>query len=710
MRLSHFLRGLAVTGLSLPLSPAAVAQSDTVIPLGEVVVTASRVPEPKAEAPGSITVVTSKQIQDSGARELDDVLRGIPGVDLLGYSTGTQHPTSASLSMRGLGGAAQSISRVLVMVDGVPINDPFFSYVQWARVPLADVDRVEIVRGGGSPLWGNYAEGGVINIITKSPGANGATLETGGGSYGTYDTSLTGTYRANDANALQAFIGFSGTHGYQAVPSYERAPFNIPTSSDAINVHVRDTIAPSGDFLAHIGVDYHDFRQQLQTILDSNAQQYVNVVADAQKQFGDSALAGALFYGHSAFRTNNSTYFPDQTDLAATTQSLNEIHHVMTHDAGGSLIWSQTVGGLLKDYRIGIDAHFIDGQDHTDHFVAPDFSSTFFQTHGGGDQMFAGVFAQATLTPLEHLEITGSGRLQWLDNFNGFDGSPGGLGAVASRSYTSFNPRLDIKYALPAGFALRGAAYTSFRAPNVGDQFYSFAAGGFVLLPSPLLKPERLTGGEIGLDYTGSRLRAQFSLYRTTVHDYIVAEPAFSPVYTPNGWFVVQNQNIANVLAQGFEAEAAYDFGAGINGTLGYRLADSAVQSNPADPASVGKQVVDVPLHTFSAGLSYQAPEGWRVAAQAIYVSRTAWASPDHTDPGYPGKIAADDHFTMNLSASYPITPSVEAFAQVQNLFNRRYVVTSFSAPSAQAFGTPLTVFGGIRVALNGLFVAKGGS
>ena len=681
---------------------ASAAGDGPTIQLPDLVVTASRGPQPLADAPGSVSVITQQQIQDSGAREVDDVLRSVPGIDVLGYSGETQHPTSNSLGMRGLGGGAQGISRALVMVDGVPINDPFFGYIQWARVPIDDIDRIEVVRGGGSPLWGNYAEGGIINIITKQPGADHLTLTSGGGNWGTYDTSLSGSYRLNDENALQGFLGFNGTHGYQAVPYFERAPFNVPTSSDAVNVHVRDTFTPTNDTTAHLSVDYHNFRQQLQTVIDSNAQEYVNVAGDIQKRFdGGSSLTTALFYNHSNFRTNNSTYFPDEFDLAATTQSLNEIHNVTAQNAGGSLIWSQPVNGWLKSYKLGVDFQYIDGHDHADHFIAPDFSPTFFQTQGGGDQLFVGTFVQATFAPIEPLEVSVSGRLQVLNNTGGFDGSLGGFGPVPNQTYTSFDPRIDVRYRLPGGFTLRGAAYESFRAPNLGDQFYTYAAGGFVQLPNPLLKPETLVGGEIGFDYTGQRLRTQFTLYRTTVRDYIVAEATTNPVYSPQGWFVVQNQNIAKVLAQGVEAQVDYDFGQGFIGRLDYRLADSAPLKNPADPGSVGKQIIDVPLHTISAGLSYLAPKGWRVAVLGTYMTPTAWASPDHTYPGYPGKTSADAHFVLNASGSYPITPSIEAFVQVQNLLDRWYVVTSYSAPSAQSFGTPFSVFAGIRVTLD---------
>ena len=694
----------AGTALSCGIATSALAQTaasrSDVDPThdGTIVVTATRDATSLASVPVSISVISADEIRDQPALELDDVLRTVPGVDLLGYQADTQHPTSNSLGMRGLGGGAQGISRALVMVDGVPINDPYFGYVQWSRVPLNDIERVEIVRGGGSPLWGNYAEGGVINILTRTPDQNELSLDAGGGSYGAYRASASAAYRVSGDDVLQAFVGVNGEAGYQTVPTYERAPFNVPTSAHAINARARDALDLSNGLTASLTVDYHHNDQQLQTVLDRNQQRNVNITGDVAKRFSSGAkLALDFFYGNDHFGTNNSTYFPDQTDLAATTQALNEIHAIRADDAGGSLVWTQPLSGVFKSLMLGTDWHYIAGTDDTEHFVAPDFSSTQFATTDGGRQLFVGGFLQIEIAPARNLTITGSGRLQWLNNTHGYDGSLGGLGAVPDHDYTSFSPRVNLRYALPHGFALRGAYYQSFRAPNIGDQFYGYAAGGFAFLPNPLLQPEKLKGGEVGVDYIRRSIRVQATLYRTEIDNYTATEPTTNAIYSPYGWYVVQNQNIAAVRAQGFEGEVDWTIGGGLSTRLAYTYADSIVLDNPADPASIGLQVIDVPRNSGSATMTYVASRGWRLSAQLLAVSRTDWASADHTDPGYPGKISADPYAIVNLSASYPVTKNFEAYFQIHNLFDHRYIVTSYSAPSPQAYGAPIEIFGGVR-------------
>src|SRR5205814_1444241 len=93
------------------------------------------------------------------------------------------HPTTQGLSLRGIG--PSGTSRALVLVDGVPVNDAFGGWVYWNRIPLQGIQQIEVVRGGGSSAWGNYALGGVVQVITRRPTERAAFFE---GSYGTRDT------------------------------------------------------------------------------------------------------------------------------------------------------------------------------------------------------------------------------------------------------------------------------------------------------------------------------------------------------------------------------------------------------------------------------------------------------------------------------------------------------------------------------------------
>ena len=120
--------------------------------------------------PASINVLSAEDIRQSPAVVADDVLRQVPTFSLFRRTSSlSSHPTTQGVSLRGIG--PSGVSRTLVLLDGVPFNDPFGGWVYWTRVPLESTDRIEMVDGSSSSLYGNYAMGGVINIVTSRAGA-----------------------------------------------------------------------------------------------------------------------------------------------------------------------------------------------------------------------------------------------------------------------------------------------------------------------------------------------------------------------------------------------------------------------------------------------------------------------------------------------------------------------------------------------------------
>jgi len=136
--------------------------------LEEVTVTPTRTEQRLGDIPASINVLSAEDIRQSPAVVADDVLRQVSTFSLFRRTSSlVAQPTTQGVSLRGIGPSGQS--RTLVLLDGIPFNDPFGGWVYWTRVPLASVDRIEMTDGTTSSLYGNYAMGGVINIITSRP-------------------------------------------------------------------------------------------------------------------------------------------------------------------------------------------------------------------------------------------------------------------------------------------------------------------------------------------------------------------------------------------------------------------------------------------------------------------------------------------------------------------------------------------------------------
>jgi outer membrane receptor protein involved in Fe transport len=289
--------------------------------------------------------------------------------------------------------------------------------------------------------------------------------------------------------------------------------------------------------------------------------------------------------------------------------------------------------------------------------------------------------------PLKNLEILATGRFQYFLNFDGFDGNPGGLGAVPDRSETSFDPRVSIRYAVIPEFALRAAAYTAFRAPNLDNLYRAFSTASGIFFPNSQLKPERLKGAEAGFDVTWGPIRSQVTAYGARVTDLLTFRN-LDPAELPPGYFFgSRNINAGALESYGVEATLDWLIGAGWTASAGYAYAHSEIVENRVDPSSVGKQQGGVPPHQLSVSLGYSGPR-WRWFARARWVDKS-FADNAHTLP-------VDSAFVVDTSLAYTVWKGAELFADVQNLLDNRYIAdnSGFNPP---LIGTPFTLFGGLR-------------
>ena len=161
--MKHFVLLIALFMLliSIPLSLSAQEKEVT---LEKVVVTATRDAQEIRKIPANVTVITKEEIERSNAKSTVDLLRGEVGVVIRDY---TGNGKTATVDIRGFGETGPL--NTLVLVDGRRVNEIDLSGVDWTQIPLDQIDRIEILRGPGSVLYGDNAVGGVINIITKKP-------------------------------------------------------------------------------------------------------------------------------------------------------------------------------------------------------------------------------------------------------------------------------------------------------------------------------------------------------------------------------------------------------------------------------------------------------------------------------------------------------------------------------------------------------------
>ncbi len=195
------------------------------------VVTASRAEEEALQAPAQVSVVTAEQIAASGARSVVEVLQRVAGVTMRGASNAAQ----AEITMRGFG--ENSSGRVLVLVNGLRLNNPDMQAMDWLSVNLADVDRVEVLQGSAAVRYGDKAVGGVVNIITRRPTGSRVEVALTAGSFGENRESFSASVGA-EGRGLTIAGEHYGTEGYR-----ERSGYRAANASVRGAVDVTDTLS-----------------------------------------------------------------------------------------------------------------------------------------------------------------------------------------------------------------------------------------------------------------------------------------------------------------------------------------------------------------------------------------------------------------------------------------------------------------------------------
>ena len=188
--------------------PASTSPSDT--QLEEVVITATRTAKGISEAPASVSVVTSDQIESKNIQRVDEALTALPGVYLRGPGDHVPSAWANTVTMRGIAG----YERTAVLLDGQPINNAFSGGVNWSSLAVEDIQKIEVVPGPFSSLYGGNAMGGVINIISKIPEKREFTVKGGYGSNALRSANIAFADRISDNFGLSANVGYKDSDGY----------------------------------------------------------------------------------------------------------------------------------------------------------------------------------------------------------------------------------------------------------------------------------------------------------------------------------------------------------------------------------------------------------------------------------------------------------------------------------------------------------------
>lgn len=636
----------------------------------DLVVTATRSEARIGDVASSMSVVSPEEVDANPARTSDDLLRTAPGVGLPRESSTVAHPTGQSVSIRGTGG-----NRTLVLLDGVPLNDAFGGWVRWGMAPTSMVDRVEVLRGGGSHLFGTYAMGGVIQLFSERPEESGMRVKGALGERDLTHGELAAHHVSGDWAVSVAGQVESGG-GYVEIAPGDRGPVDSRASSERRNVTARAEFTPDEDrrFWAMGAVLDED--RDSGTRLQTNSRTIGTLALGAE--LGDPSegrFSATLFGSGHRFDNRNSRTFDGRAR-----EALQLEQDVPVEDVGASLLWTLDLDGLVE-LTTGADLRYIDGENREARFAGDGSVDTRFET--GGRQLLGGVFGQAVVTPDGPWRVEASLRMDTWNSFDVFRDVEGETREpLPSQDARELSPRLGTAFQATDELTLRAAAYRTFRAPTLNELVRGFFTSNLSFEPNPRLEPETLRGAEAGADWT---LLPSLTLRATGFWNEIENRVEFVFQGTTDGVGRLQRENIGETRVRGAEAEVDWRPAERLRLSASYTLTDSEILVS-SSAGAVGNAVPETPQDRASLQAVWDGDAIGELGLVTRYVG-DAFEDEANTVP-------LDEHLVVDLDWERDLYREIGAYVSVENLFDEEIVVGARN--DITRLGLPRTVRAGL--------------
>lgn len=666
------------------------------ITLPTVVVSASRAPQSPGQVPFSLVLLAGDTLRATPTTTLDGALRAVPGFSLFRRSDSlTAHPTAQGVSLRGLG--PSGASRSLVLLDGLPLNDPFGGWVSWSKVPRETLSGAELVRGGGATAWGNAALGGVVQLFTETPAMRRARVAVSLGDYSTRSAEFSLSQSAGRGSLQLSGRGFS-TAGVPLVAPEDRGPVDLAAWSRHHWLAGRwnQPVGPDTT-LTFFGRTYREKRGN-GTIYQRNASQENFGAVTLEVKPGASFAWTATAYAQD--QSFASTFSAVNATRTAETPANNQFDVPAT--AYGAA-WTGVVN-QAGDARtsFGVDLRRTKGETR-EHFTFASGDFTRLRV-AGGSQVFAGLFAlhERPLTPA--LRLTLGVRLDHWNDRNGhrFENERATGTVLRNDHYTGrdgveFSPSAGLVWTPTKEWRVRAAAQQAFRRPTLNELYRPFRVGNVITEANAALDTERVTNAEIGTDWTRDALTLGAAVFWNDLRDVvgnvtIARGPGTFPVvgFVPAGGLGRQRLNLDRIRVQGLELSARWRPTATLSLSADYLYLDATVRAIALAPDLIGKRLPQVPRQSASFGAS------WQPMGKLTITPRVRALDRQFEDDENLLRLGAA--LVVDLGAGYRLNDHRELYLTAENLTDER-IETGRSPDGIVNTGTPRFISGGFRTA-----------
>jgi vitamin B12 transporter len=637
------------------IASCAFAQNDTtkVTSLEEVVFTANKYPKKQSETGKVLTVIGREQLERSSGRTLAEVLNTVSDTTIVGSNSNLG--TNMTAGIRG-----GSAGNVLILINGIPVNDPSVNdnYFDLNFIPIDQIERVEVLKGGQSTLYGSDAVTGVINIITKKSGTSGfhTDLSAAAGSYGTFKANA-GIRQANARSQLSLQYGvitsngFSSAHDSTGNKDYEKDGFIQHNITGSWQVALAEKLK------ANIFGQYSWYKTGIDASAFVDDRDY-NVTTDnlsAGAGIGYDLGGGNIQFNYR-FNNVNRLYLNDSADRAP--DYLRVDYNGKTHFA--------EIYGNYKWKNIEVLA----GADYRHHQMSSDLLS--ISMFGPYTAKLADSIAKMTQVSPYASVILKANRLFNIE--------------LGGRMNHHSNYGNNFSYTINPSVLLNNVKvfvnlYSAFKAPTLFQLFDP-------IFGNQHLDPEESFNVEAGAQYFVTKsfnVRGVY-FYRNTKH-------AIEFIYTDPVNFISQYTNVSSKKSNGIELEAEYK-GEKWNMSANFTHINGKIESQydnagfPLAKDTTYNNLYRTPKNVFNLS-------GGVWVTGKIYTGATVRITGDRLEPIYASKpVVLDSYYTIDLYGEYRILRNVRVFADIKNITDQEY----FEILGYNTRG--FNFMGGVRVSL----------
>lgn len=602
-----------------------------------VVVTATRFSETDPSVAAHISIISRQDIRNTPAQNLPEVLSTRAGVDVsqLGGAMGR----NATVDMRGFGSTATS--NTLILVDGLRVNPVDMGSIIWSSIPLESVERIEIIRGSGTILYGDGATGGVINIITNKSGRPVAGVTATLGSYGYKGTDIQ-MANGNDKFYYNLALNYADADGYR-----ENSQQDQKAASGRVGL-----LLDRGEFFTDFSVykesnglpgslfsaAYHDDPRSTRFPNDTENRDGYRIRPGVSYHLNDRlTLEGELAFEHQSLDAKyvfNGTASGRVRDTTSFTPRLR-----WRHDLG--LLPSETVFGF--DYY--------DGKVNSE--------NTGFANQGASQKSSA-FYLQNITSFTQNLSLTLGGRTERMNQTANQEAYAPWFSPAMDGNATHTQGAYDLGLAYAKdGWRIYGKTGTTFRFANVDELFgYDSMTGSPVFAGE--LKPQHGTSNEIGGSLAVGPANFRASFYQLDLIDEIGYDGS-----------LYANVNFDPTRRNGAELEADWKISDAWQVKASYAYVDAIFRSG----AYSGNEVPLVPRNQAGAQLTWNSGRTGSYSAAAKYIGERRYGS-DFSN--VQGMLAG--YVTLDLQAVLDLKPW-KITAKILNALDKKY--SSFAGYSA---------------------------